>query len=55
MSVHCKKQFTTTIATYSTQEQSAPILPDQQEFHQHLRELARSSIRIVLEAMMREV
>jgi putative transposase len=54
MSVHGKKQCSTTNATDSTQEQSAPMLPDQQQFQQHLRELARSGIRIVLEAVMRE-
>lgn len=51
MPVPTKKKCTT---ADSTQGQSAPALPDQQEFHQHLRELARSSIRIVLEAVMRE-
>ena len=34
--------------------QSAPELPGQQEFRQHLRELARSGIRLLLEAVMRE-
>ena len=36
------------------QEQTAPVLPDQQQFQQHLRELARADIRIVLEGVMRE-
>jgi glycerol dehydrogenase-like iron-containing ADH family enzyme len=36
------------------QEQTTPTLPSQQEFHQHLRELARSAVRVVLEDVMRE-
>ena len=31
-----------------------PALPDQQEFHQYLRELARGGIRVVVEDVMRE-
>lgn len=53
MPVHRKKR-TTTNATDSTSVQSAPPLPDQQEFHQHLHELARSAIRTLLEGVMRE-
>lgn len=30
------------------------LLPDQQKFHQHLRELACGAIRIVLEGVMRQ-
>jgi transposase-like protein len=33
---------------------TTPTLPTQQEFHQHLRQLARSAIRVVLEDVMRE-
>src|SRR5947208_2814230 len=33
---------------------STPELPHQQEFHQHLRALARSAIRVVIEEVMRE-
>jgi putative transposase len=33
---------------------SPPLLPAQQEFHQHLRALAQSAVRIVLEVVMRE-
>ncbi len=54
MPVHRQKQLTTVNSTDSSREQSAPGLPDQQEFRQHLRELARSAIRIVLEGVMRE-
>jgi putative transposase len=53
MSVHRKKDTTPPLPD-STQEQSAPALPDQQEFHKHLRELARSAIRVMLEGVMRE-
>jgi transposase-like protein len=53
MSVHGKKR-TTPHPTDSTPVQPAPALPEQQEFHQHLRELARGAIRIVLEGVMRE-
>jgi hypothetical protein len=54
MPVHRQKKCTTADSTDSTEGQSAPALPDQQEFHQHLRELARRGMRIVLEAVMRE-
>lgn len=40
--------------TASAQGQPAPALPDQQTFQQHLRELARGAIRVVLEDVMRE-
>src|SRR5258706_7919943 len=33
---------------------SGPLLPEQQEFHQHLRALAQSAVRTVLELVMRE-
>jgi putative transposase len=48
-----KKRTTTNVAT-ATAEQPTPTLPDQQEFQQHLRGLARGAIRILLEAVMRE-
>jgi transposase-like protein len=53
MPVHGKKR-TTPHSVDSAQEQSAPALPDQDEFRQHLRELARGAIRVVLEDVMRE-
>lgn len=52
--VHRKKKSTITNATNSTPIQSAPALPEQQEFHRHLRDLARGAMRIVLEVVMRE-
>jgi putative transposase len=54
MPVHRQKKDTTPKTPGSTQEQTAPPLPDQQAFHQHLRELARGAIRVVLEGVMRE-
>jgi putative transposase len=38
----------------STSQPSSPLLPEQQEFHQHLRALAQSAVRTVLELVMRE-
>src|SRR5258707_10050451 len=38
----------------STPEPSAPPLPEQQAFQQHLRALAQSAVRTVLELVMRE-
>jgi putative transposase len=38
----------------STSEPSSPLLPEQQEFHQHLRALAQSAVRTVIELVMRE-
>ena len=54
MPVHRQKTDTTPPLSGSTQEQTTPGLPDQQTFRQHLRELARSAIRVVLEDVMRE-
>jgi len=54
MSVHCQKKDTTPHIPGSTQEQPASPMPDQQEFHQHLRALAQSGVRTVLELVMRE-
>ena len=49
-----KKKRTTSPPTASTPESSSPVLPDQQAFHEHLRTLARSAVRVVLEEVMRE-
>lgn len=54
MPVHRHKKDTTPTSPGSTQEQTAPPLPDQHTFRQYLRELARGSIRLVLEDVMRE-
>ena len=54
MPVHRQKKNTTPDPLGSTQEQTAPALPDQQTFQQYLRELARAALRVVLEGVMRE-
>jgi hypothetical protein len=54
MPIHAKKRTTTPHSADSPQGQSTPALPTQDEFQQHLRELARGAIRVVLEDVMRE-
>jgi putative transposase len=54
MPVYRKKKCTTPNSPDSTQGHTAPELPEQQVFYQHLRELARGAIRVVLEGVMRE-
>jgi|SRR5690348_7806837 len=54
MPVHRHKKDTTPNAPGSTPTQSVPPLPEQQTFQQYLRELARGSIRVVLETVMCE-
>jgi hypothetical protein len=49
MPVHRQKKDTTPATSGSTPEQTAPALPEQRAFHQHVRELARAAIRVVLE------
>src|SRR2546429_4152274 len=49
-----KKKRITPEKVLSTSEPSSPHLPEQQEFHQHLRTLAQSAVRVVLETVMRE-
>jgi putative transposase len=49
-----KKERTTSTPEPSTSEPSTPVLPDQQAFHQYLRTLAQSAVRIVIEEVMRE-
>ncbi len=49
-----KEKSTTTNTDSSRSESSSPLLPEQQEFHQHLRALAQSAVRTVLELVMRE-
>ena len=49
-----KKKRTTSESPPSKEEPSSPPLPEQQEFHQHLRTLAQSAVRNVLELVMRE-
>jgi putative transposase len=49
-----KKKRTPSQSALSTSEPSSPPLPEQHEFHQHLRTLAQSAVRNVLELVMRE-
>ena len=49
-----KKKRTTSESPLPKSEPSCPPLPEQQEFHQHLRRLAQSAVRTVLELVMRE-
>jgi hypothetical protein len=44
MPVHRQKKDTTPNTPGSTQEQTAPGLPEQQTFQQYLRELARCAL-----------
>ena len=49
-----KKKRTTPENAPSMSEQPSLRMPEQQEFHQHLRALAQSAVRTVLEIVMRE-
>ncbi len=49
-----KNKPTTSTPDPSKSEPSSPVLPDQQLFHQYLRTLAQSAVRIVIETVMRE-
>jgi putative transposase len=49
-----KKKRTTSDTDPSTSKQEPPSLPDQHVFHEHLRALTRSAVRVVIEEVMRE-
>src|SRR5438270_4429545 len=49
-----KKKRTTSTPDPSTSDSSLPVLPEQQLFHQYLRTLAQSAVRVVIETVMRE-
>jgi len=49
-----KKKHIPSEAALSKSEQSSYLLPEQQEFHQHLRALAQSAVQTVLELVMRK-
>ena len=49
-----KNKRSTSTPEPSTSEPSSPVLPDQQLFHQYLRTLAQSAVRVVMETVMRE-
>src|SRR5437870_13653159 len=48
-----KKKRTTSTPDPSTSDPSSPVLPEQQVFHQYLRALAQSAVRVVIETVMR--
>jgi len=49
-----KKERITSDTDAQTVEQTSPQVPDQQAFHEHLRALTRSAVRVVIEEVMRE-
>jgi len=49
-----KNKRSTSTPEPSTSEPSSPVLPDQQLFHQYLRTLAQSIVRVVIETVMHE-
>ncbi len=49
-----KKERTTSNTNPQTVEPASSPLPDQQVFHEHLRALTRSAVRMVIEEVMRE-
>jgi len=49
-----QEKRTTSTPDPSTPDPSTPVLPNQHVFHQYLRTLAQSAVRIVLETVMRE-
>jgi putative transposase len=49
-----KQKRTTSETALSKSEPSSPLLPEQQAFQQHLRALAQSAVRTVIELVMRE-
>ena len=54
MPVSSQKKRTTSTPDPSTSEASSPVLPEQHVFHQYLRSLAQSAVRVVIETVMRE-
>lgn len=49
-----KKKSTTSNTDPGALEQASPPSPEQQTFHEHLRTLTRSAVRVVIEEVMRE-
>ncbi len=49
-----KKERITSDTDAQTVEQTSPQVPDQQAFHEQLRALTRSAVRVVIEEVMRE-
>jgi len=49
-----KNKPTTWSSEGSTSQSSSPLVPEQEEFRQHLRRLAVSAVQVLLERVMRE-
>ncbi len=49
-----KKKPTTSTSEGSTPESSPPVLPEQEEFRQHLRRLAVGAVQVLIEQVMLE-
>lgn len=49
-----KKKRTTSTGNSVSSERSPSVLPDQQEFHQHLRAIAQKAVKQVIELVMQE-
>src|SRR5207302_4094505 len=49
-----KNKPTTWSSEGSTSQSSSPLVPEQEEFRQHLRRLAVSAVQVLLEQVMRE-
>lgn len=49
-----KKKRTTSTESSASSERSPSVLPDQQEFHQHLRAIAQKAVKQVIELVMQE-
>jgi putative transposase len=54
MPVSSQNKRTTSTLELATPDPSSPVLPEQQVFHQYLRSLAQSAVRIVIETVMCE-
>jgi putative transposase len=54
MPVSSQHKRTTSLPEPSTSDPSTPVLPDQQAFHQYMRTLTQSAVRVVIETVMRE-
>ncbi len=48
------KNKPTTLSSEGSTSQSSPVVPDQEEFRQHLRRLAVSAVQVLIEQVMRE-
>ncbi len=48
------KNKPTTLSSQGSTSPSSPLVPEQEEFRQHLRRLAVSAVQVLLEQVMRE-